>query len=188
MCNFIRSAILLLLFTVTFITAQDKSAEDSLKVGDPAPTFSLPDLENNYVFLRDYCGAELRKPWINKTKHVVVLSFFATWCAPCKKEIPFLEKLMDEYEGKPIKFYLIDVGEDPEKIRQFINKSDVRLPVLIDRYMRTADKYGATALPRLAVIDKEGRIIKLERGFSNGPEFISGMRALLSRHIVESSD
>jgi thiol-disulfide isomerase/thioredoxin len=182
------SAILFFLMTVNFSAAQNAVAKDSLQVADPAPTFSLPDLDNNYVFLRDYCGTELRKPWINKTRHVVVLSFFATWCAPCKKEIPFLEKLMDEYEGKPVKFYLIDVGEEPEKVRTYIEQSGVRIPVLIDRYMRTAEKYGATALPRLAVINKDGMIIKLERGFSNGSEFLAGMRAFLSRYLTEASE
>jgi len=50
--------------------------EDPLCIGCEAPTFSLPSLDQDYVSLRDFCGDELRKPWINKTKHVVIISFF----------------------------------------------------------------------------------------------------------------
>ena len=102
-------------------------SQDSLRIGDQAPSFSLPDLKNQYIFLRDFCGEKLRKPWKNKTKHAVVLSFFATWCGPCKREIPYLEKLMNQYKDKPVKFYLVDVGEDPSKVKPFVKKSKVKI-------------------------------------------------------------
>lgn len=178
----------LVLISIRSAFAQNTSSPDSLKVGDSAPTFSLPDLNNNYVFLRDFCGTKLRKPWINKTKHVVVLSFFATWCGPCIKEIPYVEKLMEEYKGKPIRFYLIDVGEDPALVRPFIKKYNIKLPVLVDRYMKTSEKYGANSLPRLVVIDKNGTVIKLRRGFTEGTQFLSEMRTLISPLLAKSAD
>jgi thiol-disulfide isomerase/thioredoxin len=172
-------ASLFLFFSLTFVTAQNNASTDTLKTGEDAPTFSLPNLNNKYVFLRDYCGEKLRKPWINKTRHVVVLSFFATWCGPCKKEIPYLEKLMKQYKGKPVKFYLIDVGEDPQKVTPFVKANNVKIPVLIDRYNQTAQKYGAIALPRLVIIDKNGKVVKLKRGFKNGELFLSEMREII---------
>lgn len=161
--------------------------QDSLKVGDIAPTFSLPDLDNQYIFLRDICGKKLRKPWINKTKHVVILSFFATWCGPCKREIPYLEKLKVQYKNKPIKFFLVDVGEDPSIIKPFIKKNGIKIQVLTDRYMQTAQKYGAQSLPRLAVIDKDGTIVELKRGFRNGEVFMSDLQKLLDPLLANTT-
>lgn len=177
-----------ILFVLAFLSltrAQDSTPSDTLKKGDLAPTFSLPDLDNTYIFLRDFSGTELRKPWINKTKYVVVLSFFATWCGPCKQEIPFLEQLRQEYKSKPIKFYLIDVGEEPEKVKPFVTNSSIKIPVLIDRYMQTAQKYGAQSLPRLVVIDQDGSIVKLKRGFKNGELFLQEMREVIGPLLTQ---
>ena len=180
--------VLLIIVTVSIQTgnALGSGNEDSLKVGDLAPTFSLPDLDNQYIFLRDICGQELRKPWINKTKHIVILSFFATWCGPCKQEIPYLEKLMMQYKDKLVKFYLIDVGEDPSTVKPFIEKSKIKIQVLIDRYMQTAKKYGAQSLPRLVVIDKNGAIIELKRGFRDGKRFMADLQKLLDPLLVNA--
>ncbi len=157
-----------------------QASDNTIKVGDPSPIFSLPDLQNNYIFLRDYSGEKLRKPWKNKTKYAIVMSFFATWCAPCKKEIPYLEKLKTEFADKKIKFFLIDVGEEREKLDGFLEKNKVSLTVLHDRYQQTAEKFGAKSLPRLIVIDKHGTIKLIKKGFKDGDSFMKEMRTLLS--------
>jgi thiol-disulfide isomerase/thioredoxin len=72
----------ILLFLLLFVLNSQVVISSDM-IGKEAPLFSLPDLNNEYVALRDLCGEKLRKPWKNKTKHVVVLSFFATWCKPC---------------------------------------------------------------------------------------------------------
>jgi len=153
---------------------------DPLCIDCEAPTFSLPSLDQEYVSLRDFCGQELRKPWINKIKHVVVLSFFATWCEPCKEEIPHLTLLMDEFKDQPVKFFLIDVGEEKEKVLNFINSAGVEIPVLLDRYQKTAERYDALTLPRLFVLDKNGLIQRKQKGFSNPQDFQIEMRELLT--------
>ena len=79
------------------LIAQDNQPVN-LKIGDPAPLFVLKSLDDDRVFLRDYCG-ELRQPWKNKTKHVVLVSFFATWCKPCHKEIYELQETIKKYKG-----------------------------------------------------------------------------------------
>ena len=174
---------LFLLIAMAFTSLFSQAQDVTLKVGDQAPAFSLPDLENNYVFLRDYSGEKLRKPWKNKTKHVVVISFFATWCAPCKKEIPYLEKLQTEFSGKDIRFFLIDVGEEREKIDQYLKQNNTSLTILHDRYKQVSEKFGANSLPRLIVIDKQGNIQLIKKGFKDGASFMKEMRTLLSELI-----
>jgi thiol-disulfide isomerase/thioredoxin len=179
----IKSVLFLLIYLAAICYAQDDL--QPVKIGDPAPVFSLPDLNNNYIFLRDYSGEKLRKPWKNKTKYVVVSSFFATWCGPCKKEIPYLEKLQKEYKDKDIKFFLIDVGEERAKVNEFLQKNPLKLTVLHDRYQQTAEKYGATSLPRLIVIDKNGTIRLIKKGFKDGESFLKEMRTLVEKLLAE---
>lgn len=169
-----------LLFLLLLISHVNSGQDSVITVGQDAPTFSLPDVDQKYISLRDFCGEKLRKPWKNKTKHVVVLSFFATWCKPCMAEIPHLESLKEEFSGQPVKFFLVDVGEDREKIIEFKNKKNIRLNILLDRYQKTAAKYDALTLPRLVVIDKGGVIRKEQKGFSDPDAFETEMKKLLA--------
>jgi thiol-disulfide isomerase/thioredoxin len=175
--------ILLIIFLVINLNFADSGKGEKagdLELGSEAPAFSLPDLDNNYIFLRDLCGEKLRKPWINKVKQVVVLSFFATWCVPCNKEIPHLSELEKLFAEKPVKVFLVDVGEDREKVRLFLGKNKITLPVLFDQYQVVSEKYGANALPRLVVIDKEGNVRKYKKGFEDPSVFMSEMTNLLN--------
>jgi thiol-disulfide isomerase/thioredoxin len=173
--------VIFILLSLSYAPLLGQTKESPLKVGDPAPVFSLPDLQNNYIFLRDYSGQKLRKPWKNKTKYVIVLSFFATWCAPCKREIPYLEKLQTEFSGKEVKFFLVDVGEERDVLDGFLEKNKIPLTILHDRYQQTAEKFGATSLPRLIVIDKEGTVQLIKKGFKDGDSFMKEMSDLLNR-------
>jgi cytochrome c biogenesis protein CcmG, thiol:disulfide interchange protein DsbE len=150
-----------------------------IELGKEAPTFSLPDLNQQYVALRDFCGVKLNKPWINKTKQVVVVSFFATWCKPCMQEIPHLEKIKNDFAAQGVKFLLIDVGEEEAKIKDFLAQNTINLDILVDRYKKIAEKYDALTLPRLMVIDKNGIIRKEQKGFANAEQFETDLRQLL---------
>ncbi len=162
-------------------------ASSPLKIGEKAPTFYLKDVQNNDIFLRDYCGEKLRKPWKNKEKYVVVLSFWATWCGPCQKEIPVLQHIMDEYSGKKVKAFLIAVGEKKEKVAPFAQKKKFRLPVLLDIYsVVSTKKYQVPALPRLFVIDQNGIIRHMEEGFKNEQHLRSALKAVLDKLLSES--
>ena len=83
---------------------------DSLKAGDLAPMFVMRDIvTGEAVYLRDYTGKELRNDGKkNKIRHAVVLSFWATWCQPCKEEIPQLAKVALGFKGMPVKFFLVN--------------------------------------------------------------------------------
>ena len=139
-----------------------------IKVGDDAPTFFVRDLNEKKFFLSD--TLELHKP--------IVLSFFATWCAPCKIEMPILDTLSREY--RDVHFYLINVSgltqgsaklkEDPIKVQNLITKLGISLPVLMDKYGKIAEKYEVKSLPRLVVIDPEGKLHYIHDGYKKGDE------------------
>jgi thiol-disulfide isomerase/thioredoxin len=171
--------IFILIGLATLCLGQNSSDSLKLEEGYEAPSFCLPSFGQDYIYLRDYCGEQLRKPWL-KEKYVVVISFFATWCKPCIAEIPHLEKIKEEFKDKPIKFFLINVGEDKDKIREFLANHKINLTILFDRFQKTAEKYDALTLPRLYVIDKNGIIRKSQRGFADAQIFENELRSLIS--------
>ena len=150
-----------LIFITSICTAQ-------IKVGDEAPTFFVRDLNEKKFFLSD--TLELHKP--------IVLSFFATWCAPCKIEMPILDTLSREYSD--VHFYLINVSgltqgsaklkEDPIKVQELIAKLGISMPVLMDKYGKIAEKYEIKSLPRLVVIDPKGKLNYIHDGYKKGDE------------------
>ena len=170
------SVIALNTFQASQLFAQEPdSVKKVVAVGDEAPRFVLKDLSGEYVYLRDYTGKELRQPWKKREKHVVVLSFFATWCVPCRTEIPILGEIAARFTDEPLLIDLVDLEEKAAKIVPFIEELDVSIPVLLDEYGVVAEKYGVVALPHLFLIDKEGIVRYFSRGLKDPREFRSNL-------------
>ncbi|MEW6686010.1 MAG: TlpA disulfide reductase family protein [Candidatus Edwardsbacteria bacterium] len=140
-------------------------AQDSLKMGDRAPTFYLKTLHNNDFYLSDYCG----KPRNKKSKqerNVVILSFWATWCKPCQEEIPFLEEIQGKFGLDSLRIFLVASGEEKQTIEDSVFTRVISLPVLFDKYSRVKRLYQVENLPTLFIIDREGTIRWIKTGFS----------------------
>ena len=139
-----------------------------IKVGDDAPTFFVRDLAEQNFFFSDTLN--LGRP--------TVLSFFATWCGPCRLEMPQLDTLSQSYSD--INFYLVDVSgltqgkskikEDPAKVKIMVESLGVTLQVLMDKYGKVAEKYGVKSLPRLVVIDSKSKVHYIHDGYAPGDE------------------
>ena len=178
----LSKAIILIVILIT-LGLCNSAFTQTLQPNDQAPTFFLKSLGGDNVYLRDYCG-ELRSG--ADTPHVVILSFFATWCLPCQHEIPILEKFYNEFKGEPIKVFLIDVGEDSTKVVQYVSAKGITLPVLLDNYTTTAKNYGVVTngnaeLPQLFIIDQQGRITYHKLGYSQDDQ----LRKTLIQHVGE---
>jgi thiol-disulfide isomerase/thioredoxin len=180
--RFFMSPLFLLMISFFTLFADDAKPEDP-SIGGEAPAFSLPDMDNEYVFLRDFCGEKLRKSSI-KEKKVVVISFFSTTCLPCRKEIPQLIKLNETYKGKAVKILLLAVGENREVIAPYLAEHGISLPVLLDQYQVVAKKYNVTSLPRLVVIDPTGKVQRYKKGYDETEDFQMEMSELLDRLLV----
>ena len=134
------------------------------KVGDTAPTFYTKTLDNRSFFLSDS---------LERNKRLIVLSFFATWCLPCRKGIPMLDTVRTKYPA--IDFYLVNVSgltqgkkvlkEDPKLVKKMIESLGTSMIVLLDKYGTTAEKYEALVLPSLVVIDSKGKIAYAHTGY-----------------------
>ena len=150
--------------------ASQRAKRDSLSVGEEAPPFALRNLMTDEpIFLRDYTGKTLREAWKNKPRHAVVISFWATWCQPCKIEIPLLMKMAEEFKNEPVKIFLVNTREEagvPEdSVRSAYRTRGYNLTCLVDASGKAADNYMVRGLPMIIVIDKFGVVRKINRGF-----------------------
>lgn len=101
------------------------------------------------------------------TKNVVVLNFFSTTCIPCMREIPTFNRLAKAYRGQPVKMIYVNIDPDVRiyKIRRFIARKRIRVPMMLPNQKEAIRKYKALSLPRLVIIDRSGRIGDVITGF-----------------------
>ncbi len=89
---------------------------------------------------------------------VVVLNFWATWCEPCRDELPSLERLQRARAGKPFAVVTVNFGEQPQRIRTFLEREFVELPVVLDRDKDAAGRWKVGGLPMTFIVDARGRV------------------------------
>jgi peroxiredoxin/outer membrane lipoprotein-sorting protein len=134
--------------------------------GQPAPEFSLQSLDGKIYNLSDLKGK------------VVLLDFWATWCGPCREELPSIEKLYKEFSDKGLVVLGIN-DEDKEKVQQFVNQQKLTFPTLLDSGGAVARAYKVNAIPRVILIDKDGKIVKDITGYY--PENEKILRELIGK-------
>jgi thiol-disulfide isomerase/thioredoxin len=152
------------------------SAFAGLRPGDTAPPFSLRDSGGKEVSLRDLLGAKKN----GKVKGVV-LSFFASWCLPCRHELPLIDSFVDEMKAKGIAVAVVDVREDFDAINGLLSGLHVKKPlVLSDRYGKASESYQVIFLPVTYFIGADGRVKDvIYGGIVDGKQFHGSVNKLL---------
>lgn len=117
------------------------------EIGSPAPTFSLPSLEGEELSLEDFRGK------------AILLNFWATWCGPCRYEMPSLEALYQKYKDQGLVVLGISVDEEGWKpIREFLKVVPVSFPIVLDKDQRVTEAYETYRVPETYFIDPEGKV------------------------------
>jgi peroxiredoxin len=142
----IRTIVLLLLVSAVVYTIAMRDKVKVLAVGDIAPDFELVDLDGNKHRLSDYRGEG------------VFLNFWGTWCGPCKKEMPYMEKLHNEFEGRGVNILAINIKESDLKVETFRDQYGLTFPIAIDKTGSVKEAYNIIPLPATFLINKDGRI------------------------------
>jgi peroxiredoxin len=134
------------LLSMLLAAAGPAAAQPPLKpwTGVVTPPLELADVDGKVHRLADYRGK------------VVLLNFWATWCAPCREEMPSIERLRVALAGKPFVVLAVNVGESAEKAREFAATMPLGFPLLLDRDIRASRAWGARVLPATYLIGPDG--------------------------------
>jgi peroxiredoxin len=137
--------------------------------GTPAPQFTLDSRSGQPVSLAQYQG------------QVVMLNFWASWCGPCRQEMPLLDSIYRKY--KPMGFTLIGVNVEPDSkaANDWLKQTPVSFPILYDKESKVSKLYDVEGMPSTVIIDRTGKVRVLHRGYKPGDEdqYLDSIRALI---------
>ncbi|MEE2907129.1 MAG: TlpA disulfide reductase family protein [Planctomycetota bacterium] len=163
-------------FRVDRLSALKSIGEDAVSEGGMAPELRLPSLEGRVIDLEAFRG------------RVVVIDFWATWCGPCLKALPKLQRLADEMAEAPVTILSVDCFErtSGQKLRKQVQArvDDLSLtfPVLLDETGEAAQRWGVQGIPATFVIGPDGRIVATHTGA--GPEYLDTLREDIEKALA----
>lgn len=134
-----------------------------------APSFALPSRSGDTVSLAQLKGK------------VVMLNFWASWCGPCRQEMPLLEQMHKRYSALGFTLVGVNVDANSKDAEDWLSKTPVSFPVLFDRESKVSKLYDVSAMPSTVFIDRQGNVRYLHRGYKAGDEgeYLNQIRALL---------
>ena len=127
-------------------------------VGAAAPDFTLRTLSGSNMRLQEQRG------------QVVLVNFWATWCGPCRKEMPHLNRIADKYKSSGLVLLGVNVDDDVRNAADLSAKLGVKFPVLLDTDKKVSRLYDLNSMPSTMVIDRSGKVRFVHRGYQDGYE------------------
>ncbi|HEU0005538.1 MAG TPA: redoxin domain-containing protein, partial [Terriglobia bacterium] len=135
----------------------------AIEVGSEAADFQLKDLEGREIQLKGLRG------------NVVLLNFWASWCGPCRLEMPVIEKLHQQFHGKGLRVFGVN-DEDIDTIRDYVSEHEYSFPTLVDSEQRAMSLYRIRGIPTMVVIDRKGKIAQYRIGLTREGDLRSWLR------------
>ena len=130
----------------------------ALSIGQKAPDFTLKYMQGKNLNLTEQRGS------------IILLNFWASWCGPCRKEMPVLQKLQDKYQDLGVAIWGINVEQENQAGRDFLKDVKVDFPIFFDPSNTLSENYQVEAMPTTVVIDRSGVVRYIFRGYKAGYE------------------
>ena len=161
----IKNLTLGLLVTVVAATSLASSGLE----GRAAPDFALKSSTGENLRLSEYRG------------DVVMINFWATWCGPCRQEMPLLDELYGRYQRVGFSLLGVNIDDDSRRAMAMVNELGVSFPVLFDEHKEVSKLYQVEAMPVTLLLDREGTVRYVHHGYKPGYEqkYLDEIRSLL---------
>jgi peroxiredoxin len=134
------------------------ASAEAVTIDAYAPDFTLKSLDGGNLRLEEYRG------------QVVLINFWASWCGPCRQEMPLLDRLHQRYEDAAFVVLGINVEGSEAPARSLLDKIPVTFPVLIDANQTVSAQYKLEAMPTTVLVDRDGIVRYVHRGYKPGDE------------------
>jgi peroxiredoxin len=135
----------------------------NVKIGQPALDFSIKDLAGQTVTLNSY-----------RNQKVVLMDFWATWCGPCRMEMPKLQELQNEFKDRGLEILSVNQGEPAGMVSPVIENGKYSFHVVLDQDKAVGHAYGVRAIPTLVLVDKSGVVQWVRVGYSENQDDLRG--------------
>ncbi len=137
--------------------------------GQPAPDFALKSSSGENLRLSEYRG------------NVVMINFWATWCGPCRQEMPLLDDLYNRYQRVGFSLLGVNIDDDSRRAMRMVEELGVSFPVLFDADKEVSKLYQVEAMPVTVLLDREGTVRHVHHGYKPGYEeqYLTEIRSLL---------
>jgi len=139
------------------LTVNTVSAKRGL-IDQAAPDFTLKSAQGNNIKLSEHRG------------EVVLINFWASWCGPCRQEMPLLDELHSKYEPLGFTMLGVNVEEDSSVAQLMLSELNVNFPILFDTENSVSESYAVDAMPTTIIIDRDGKVQYIHRGYKPGDE------------------
>lgn len=141
-----------------WFAAMAGAAAAAVLTSGPAPDFTLHSLSGPNLRLQEQRG------------QVVMLNFWASWCGPCREEMPLLDHLYEKYHASGFQLLGVNVDDDVRNATGVSTKLGLHFPVLLDTQKKVSRLYDLSTMPSTVLIDRDGRVRYVHRGYKDGYE------------------
>lgn len=145
-------SVLVIAIVYTIYTNATKEKIEVLGIGDDAPDFTLVDLNGEVHRLSDYKGQG------------VFLNFWGTWCKPCVKEMPAMDRQYEVFKDKGVQILAVNIAQSDFEVQRFADQYGLNFPIVIDKTKSVMEAYNINPLPTTLLINPDGKIEQILRG------------------------
>jgi len=145
-------SVLVLAIVYTIYNNATKEKVEVLGIGDQAPDFTLVDLNGEEHRLSDYKGQG------------VFLNFWGTWCKPCAKEMPAMDRQYEIYKEQGVQILAVNIAQSDFEVERFASQYGLDFPIVIDKTKSVMEAYNIKPLPTTLLINPDGKIEQIVRG------------------------